>query len=1048
MSWILPLVLSLLALAARPVQASSGERARLEEIRALILRKNCAAADSLADLMITRAASDSIALALAWDAKVEATRCFGRVRAKDALEMARRVFDLRRRLPNDAIDAAWSESNLGAALIDLGNVEEGVQAIRHAKAVIDPLSSTSDTLRARHWNRLGVALEAARQFAAAESAYTVALELRRRAFGPLDLETLQSLSNVASALAAAGRPKEALPLYRDLVEGRKRLLGANARETGAALSALADAEWAFGSARAARRHSEEALRILEAAGPAARYAQAVCRQRIGYIARAAGDFAEAERQYEAAAELLRALEGPESPNVGQLEVDLGGVARERGDYARAEERIRAGLARMEKGLGPRHARLYPPLIELAHCLKEAQRTQEAKAIYEQGIELFTAAGGADHPKLLGAVSGLADCEERLGDAEAAYQGRLRALDLVRKAEGPESDRAQFARLNLAISLRDLGRLDEAEQEARGALAVMEAGTGARGPAVAGGALILSRILARTPARSVNAMAEALRAEEVGREQLRSTARTLSEREALAYARSRPRGLPAALSLLLARPASLPDRAVQVADACVRGRALIEDELLHELRAQAGLDPLLVDSLRADIAEARAEDPAEADRLERALVARLNSAHSADTTASGFDAVVRALPAGATLAAFVRFEREPIDGAPTGPWYAVYTVRAEEREPHFTALAPADSIDAAVRAWRDEVGRAPEGPLAELDAAQAGLALRRLVWDRWHAQEIIASASDLYLVPDGQLLLVNFGALPLDLEPGGSVRYLFEDAPLLHLLNAERDLVTTRAKEDHADRSGPLLALGDPDFDHAPDTRGLPSIFSSLASAIALERGPEQDCRTGEALRFSALPGARQELQEVTRLFERRDRRVELRTGTEASKASFLARAGQASALHLATHAYYLDCANDETSPLLRSGVALAGANRRDRPGEGLLTAAEVGVLDLDHVEVAVLSACETGVGEVMAGEGVLGLRRAFKVAGVESLVTALWSIDDRATRDFMTSFYAQASEHSSSGALRATERALLASRRAAGASTHPFYWGAFVATGD
>jgi len=1046
-TWILAIALSLFTLALRPAQVSAGEHARLEEIRALILRKNCAAADSLADLMIARAASDSSALALAWDAKVEATRCFGRVRVKDALELAHRVLDLRRRLPDDPIEEAWSESNLGAALIDLGNVEEGLSAITHAKSVIDPLSSTSDTLRGRHWNRLGVALEAARQFAAAESAYTIALDLRRHALGSLNLETLQSLSNVASALQAAGRPKDSIPLYRDLVEGRRRLLGPTARETGSALSLLADAEWAFGSARAARRHSEDALRILEQAGAPARYAQAVCRQRLGYIARAAGDFAEAERQYEAAAALLRELEGPDSPNVGQLEVDLGGVARERGDYARAEERIRTGLARMEKGLGPRHARLFPPLIELAHCLKEAQRTQEAKAIYEQGIELFTAASGPDHPKLLGAVAGLADCEERIGNADAAYQGRLRALELVRKSEGPESDRAQFSRLNLAISLRDLGRLAEAEKEARAALAVMESGTGAKGPAAAGGALILSRILARTPARTTDAMDEALRAERVGREQLRSTARTLSEREALAYARSRPRGTPAALSILLARPAALEGEASKVADACIRGRALIEDELLRRLRAQAGLDPVLVDSLRADIAEARAEDPARADQLERALAARLNAANPADTTAYGFDDVRRALRPGAVLAAFVRFEREPIDDAPTGQWYALYALRAGEREPHFTALAPADSIDAAVKAWRDLAGHAPEGPLAELDATQAGLALRRLVWDRWRANDLAASASDLYLVPDGELLLVNFGALPLDPTPGLPQRYLFEDAPLLHLLNAERDLVATGAAPNAEESTGPLLALGDPDFDHAPNTRGLPSIFASLASAIALERGVEQDCRTGAALRFPALPGAREELKEVARLAQSRDRRIELRTGTEASKAGFLSAAGAASALHLATHAYYLDCNSDATSPLLRSGIALAGANRRDRPGEGLLTAAEIGVLDLARARVAVLSACETGLGEVMAGEGVLGLRRAFKVAGVESLVTALWSIDDRATRDFMRRFYEQ-SGRSSAGALRDTERALLAARRAAGESTHPFYWGAFVATGD
>jgi CHAT domain-containing protein len=142
------------------------------------------------------------------------------------------------------------------------------------------------------------------------------------------------------------------------------------------------------------------------------------------------------------------------------------------------------------------------------------------------------------------------------------------------------------------------------------------------------------------------------------------------------------------------------------------------------------------------------------------------------------------------------------------------------------------------------------------------------------------------------------------------------------------------------------------------------------------------------------------------------------------------------------------------NPLLRSGLALAGADQRNEvaPGEddGILTAEEIASLDLSGVEWAVLSACDTGVGDVRAGEGVFGLRRAFQIAGVRTLIMSLWSVDDEATREWMTALY-EARLNRGLGtdeAVRAASLAVLEARRGAGESTHPFFWGAFVATGD
>jgi CHAT domain-containing protein len=142
------------------------------------------------------------------------------------------------------------------------------------------------------------------------------------------------------------------------------------------------------------------------------------------------------------------------------------------------------------------------------------------------------------------------------------------------------------------------------------------------------------------------------------------------------------------------------------------------------------------------------------------------------------------------------------------------------------------------------------------------------------------------------------------------------------------------------------------------------------------------------------------------------------------------------------------------NPLLRSGLALAGANRRQSaaPSEddGILTAEEVASLDLEDTEWVVLSGCDTGVGDIKDGEGVLGLRRAFQEAGARTLIASLWAVDDQAARQWMTALYSARfiDRRSIAEAIRQADQRQLAARRAAHQSTHPLYWAGFLAVGD
>ena len=138
------------------------------------------------------------------------------------------------------------------------------------------------------------------------------------------------------------------------------------------------------------------------------------------------------------------------------------------------------------------------------------------------------------------------------------------------------------------------------------------------------------------------------------------------------------------------------------------------------------------------------------------------------------------------------------------------------------------------------------------------------------------------------------------------------------------------------------------------------------------------------------------------------------------------------------------------NPMLRSGLALAGANTWLKAGnppeeaeDGLLTAEDVTGLDLLSTELVVLSACETGLGQVHVGEGVFGLRRAFVLAGAETLVMSLWKVPDEPTRELMEDFYGRLlAGEGRAEALRGAQLAMKAKY------PDPFYWGAFICQGD
>jgi len=867
---------------------------------------------------------------------------------------------------------------------------------------------------------------------------------------------------VVLCCAAGGAAGEARPEAR-LVEAQAAFDEATKlRDAGGYSEALARAE--------------HALALREAVLGGSHPDVASCLSLVGDLHRRKGNLAQAEPLIQRALAIQEAALGPNHPSVAQSLNNLAVLYMYQGLFGRASPLLQRTLAIQEAALGPHHVTLGETLTYLARSDVEQGLYDRAEPLFQRALAIREAALGKSHPDVAQTLNNLANLytdHGLYGRAEPLYQ---RALTLREAAFGKSHPMIAESIHNLANLYMEQGLYDRAEPRYQRALALYEATLGKNHPTLAAALANLARMrLAQH--RLADALPLYTRAFATSEQRLRHEALGFSESRLASFLQHLREGEQTLYTLLREYPKDVRVQRLALGAALLlKGRSVEETaNISHTL--YRGLGPEDRDTLerlrglRIQLASLSLAGPGslspgdyqqrlksladEGDLLEADLAKRsapLRALTALPPLAEIVDRVAAALPKDGALVEFIAYADKPFLPKPGKPHTRpssqlryLALVLFPDASTRAVALGPAEPIDRAASHLRNA--------LANRDASFQLTAQELYQRAFQPLLPLLGKTRRLFLSPDSQLGAVPFAALH---DGHGFLLDSFD----FSYLTSGRELLT---RPQDIPPSSSVFVLADPDFNASPRPASSASgnIPLLAESADSLDRFFSTLRADPVSSTWVPLPGSRQEAESIQRLLPQ----AQLFLGPEATKQRLL-QLSTPGILHLATHGFFLEDAptpegsrgvghfgalgdNRQAShprnPLLRSGLALAGASEpsKSRPAAALVTALELAGLDLWGTQLVVLSACDTGRGEVQLGQGVQGLRRALVVAGAETVVMSLWKVKDDSTRLLMESYYRNLlAGQGRASALREAMRSLRASR------PHPHDWAPFIALGS
>jgi tetratricopeptide (TPR) repeat protein/CHAT domain-containing protein len=915
------------------------------------------------------------------------------------------------------------------------------------------------------------------RFPEAEKSYIEALATLEKTRGRDQLDYANSLANLGVLYHETGRYDQAIRAYQETKITYEKHLGKTHDFYARILNNLAILHRDMGQYEAAEHLYIESIGIRQQTKGSAHPDYATALNNLAVLYYSKGEYEKAEPLLFDVKRIWAVTPGEAHPNYASCLLNMANMYKATGRFAEAETHYLEVRHIREKSLGPEHPDYAASLISLAILYKDFQRYADAEKLYLDALQIRKMALGTEHPDYAQSLHNLANLYIKTGRLDEAEDMYTTALHIREKALGSSHPDYGQSLHNLANLYRKTGLYEKAESHYRTARDIRDQALGPKHPRQAEHLMDFAEFYLHTQ-RQPEATSLLQEAASVHMQQLRTAVSFLSEFELGKYILRFERIGERLLSYLQSLPSHTRETQDNQLPALIYDHMLFQKGyLLHaasNLRMEAGrsLDVQeKYDQLRSvhrrlaaeysrplDKQKQVEELEVKANTLEKEL-ARAIYGHADFTQPVRWQEIRdKLLPHEAALE-FVHF-RVSYPTPSDRIQYAALLLKAGSDQPLFIPLCEEDQLNALLspekgrkETWIRELYAS--APKASIDQDPNNTGLYELIWVKIEA----AGLNDiltLYYAPSGILHLIQHGAI---VDQQGSC---LSDKYQIVRLGSTRTLAYRAA---YSSEKLDAVIFADVDFGNA-----------SSESATLLDATLSH--RTLDALRaestqrhqpWEPLPWTEKEGNRIQEQLRQHHYSVRLFKGQDATEAQLKAIRSEGPTsprlLHLATHGFFFpdpqrafpaDMPIDETAtafkwsdnPLIRSGLIMAGGNHawlhgvgKDPSGEdGVLTAYEISQMDLRHTELVVLSACDTGLGDIIGNEGVYGLQRAFKIAGARYLLMSLWQVPDYQTMVFMTAFYQSWLEEGLSipAAFHATQRKL----RSLVGDVHA--WGAFV----
>lgn len=853
-----------------------------------------------------------------------------------------------------------------------------------------------------------------------------------------DAEDAADLRPQINHLRKQGQYRAAIKLALDLVANTEKTLGPDNPNTANALIALGNLYRLTGQYTEAEPVLKRALTIQEQGRGAGRNRSiAFTLSFIAMLYNSTGRYAESEPLIKRALDIRERAKIQHPEGIAFLLSLLAETYFYTGRQAEAEPLMKRTVEIWEK-----HDNYFPDgmaysLTTIAKIYRMTGRPAEAEPLVRRSLEICEKNLGPNHSNIAYALSNLAYIYRATGRGPEAGPLYIRALSIYEKSLGPNHPVVSIALNNLGFWFGVVGRHEKADAVFKRAAAIQD---------------------------SVR----------------QSIFTLLTEKQKLSYMRTQEYGIHGYLSHTAMFPASGAASVGDTFDAWLRWKGSVIEAQGRYLEAlNTSDDPRMQQKLLAftevnkEIARLEMSGPMKTDpdeyKRKMSGLQKTRSAVEQELMAGNREFLLQKkaqavdvqglsamLPPDSVYLDFAKirfFDYQKKKWA--GSHYLLFIFNpGNPKDVRLLDIGPSDTIDRHINAYLKEIGRAArEGVLpAEKELRREAASLYQLLIKP--VEPFLAKKNQIFVSPDGNLNLIPFEAL---VTPSG--RHMIEDW-LISYVGAGRDVVKfvkTSLK------GGVSLIIADPDYDLGRKE------MEKAAAAAGSTKAKVRSHITRDAARmhFDRLPDTKKEADAIEKILKDFFGQEVINRQDKSALEYVLFKSSSPKVLHLATHGYFLtqeetresDRAPDmepagdqlhDTSvvienPMIRSGVVLAGVNTSLKEGkdEGMVTAEKVLSLNLKGTDLVVLSACQTGVGDVQSGEGVFGLKRAFILSGAKTLVMSLWSVPSQETVELMTSFYTLISRgQTNSRALREAKLAVMKQK------PNPFFWGAFVLTGS